>query len=236
MTLFLLAILAGFLTVLAPCILPILPIILGVGAPGASKWRPVFVVLGFILAFSVFGAAFATVGSFLGVSNETFRFIAVGLLILFGCALLFEGVYQKLMATVSAKLNVLGGKISGGSAGKTNAASGLLVGISLGLIWTPCAGPILGTILTLAATNGDLLTTAVLFAAYSLGAGIPMLGIAYGGGWIFTKLKLIGKRAELLNKLFGILVIATAITIAFGYDRVIQAYLVQFYPSGILPL
>lgn len=235
MTLFFLAILAGFLTVLAPCILPILPIVLGVGS-GTSKWRPVFVVLGFIAAFSVFGAFFATVGTFLGISNETFRQIAVVLLVLFGLSLLFEGIYQKLMARISSKLAALGAKISGGSVGKTSAISGLLVGLSLGLIWTPCAGPILGTILTLAAADGDLLTTGILFAAYSFGAGVPMLGIAYGGGWLFERMKKIGARVELLNKLFGVLVILTAITIAFGFDRIIQAYLVQFYPSGILPL
>lgn len=235
MTLFLLAILAGVLTTLAPCILPILPIILGVGT-GGSKWRPVFVVLGFILSFSILGAAFATAGSFLGVSNETFRTIAVILLLLFGAALLFESTYEKLMAGASAWLGRMGAKISSGSATKKNATSGLLVGVSLGLIWTPCAGPILGTILTLAATEGDFVTTAILFAAYALGAGLPMLGIAYGGAWFFKKFSKLGLHVHFFNKLFGILVILTALAIFFGYDRVIQAYLVEFYPEGILPL
>jgi len=234
MTLFLLAIVAGFLTVLAPCILPILPVILGVGH--GSKWRPVFVVIGFILTFSLFGAAFATVGGVAGISSDTFRTIAIILLLLFGLALVFEGVYQKLTASVSAALSRLGAKISAGSVGKSSSASGLLVGVSLGFIWTPCAGPILGTILTLAAAGGDFGTTAVLFAAYAFGSAIPMLGIAYGSGWFFPKLQKIGIHAHLLNKIFGVLIIATAIAIAFGYDRVIQTYLVEFYPEQILPL
>lgn len=234
MTLFLLAIVAGVLTTLAPCILPILPVILGVGT--GSKWRPIFVVLGFIGAFSVFGAAFATVGSFLGLSNETFRTVAIVLLVFFAFALIFEKIYQKLTAGISATLNRLGAKISAGSATKKSASSGILVGVSLGVIWTPCAGPILGTILTLAAAEGDFLTTSILFAAYSFGAGVPMLGIAYGSGWLFSKLKFLSERSHLLNRIFGILILITALGIAFGYDRVVQAFLVQFYPSGILPL
>jgi len=235
MALFLLALAAGFLTVLAPCILPVLPIILGTGAR-ASRGRPLFVVLGFVLSFSVIGAAFATAGTFLGISQDAIRIVAVVLLSLFGLSLLFEGTYQKMTARVSQSLTRLGGKMSSGSVGKTGAWSGLPVGISLGLVWTPCAGPILGTILTLAATRHDFATTAILFAAYAVGAGIPMLGIAYGGGWILARLRKIGAKAELLNKLFGLLVLATAIAIAFGFDRTVQAYLVQFYPSGILPL
>ena len=234
MTLFLLAIFAGFLTVLAPCILPILPIVLGAGT--GSRWRPVFVVIGFILSFSVFGAAFATVGTFIGISNETFRWIAVALLIVFGASLLFERTYQKITAAASARLGQLGAKVSAGSVGKTSAFSGLLVGISLGLIWTPCAGPILGTILTLAATNGNPWTVGLLFAAYGLGASVPMLGIAYGGGWILSQIKKIGAKAETLNKLFGLLIIATALAIASGYDRVIQSYLVSYYPSQLTQL
>ncbi len=235
MSLFFFAIAAGFLTVLAPCILPILPIILGSGS-GGSKWRPVYVVLGFILSFSIFGAVFATAGSFLGLSNEVFRTIAIVLLFIFGFALVFESVYQKFTAGFSAKLSQLGAKISGG--GKKHGAliEGLLIGVSLGLIWTPCAGPILGTILTLAVTEGDVITVGILFGAYSFGAAVPMLAIAYSGGWFFEKMKRIGSHVDLLNKIFGMLILLTALAIVFGYDTVIQSYLLRFYPSDLLGL
>ncbi len=235
MTLFFLAIAAGALTILAPCILPILPIVLSVGS-GSSKWRPLFVVIGFILSFSILGAFFTTAGNFLGVSNATFRWIAVVLLILFGLALLFEGVYQRLISKFSGLMSSAGTVVASSGSGKSQIVSGLLVGLSLGLVWTPCAGPILGTIITLAVTNGDTITTGLLFAAYALGAGIPMLGIAYGGSWVFTKLKIVGTRAILLDKIFGVLVILTALAIATGIDLQIQAYLIQWYPSGILML
>lgn len=220
MTLFFLAIAAGVLTVLTPCILPILPIVLSMGS-GAPKWRPIFVVTGFILSFSVLGAFFTTAGNVLGVSDAAFRMVAVVLLILFGLALLFGNAYQRLTAEFSRTASAVGG---------------FLVGLSLGLLWTPCAGPILGTIITLAATNGDTLTTGLLLAAYALGAGIPMLGIAYGGSWIFAKLKTVGVRAVLLDRILGAFVILSALAIATGADLMIQAWLIRYEPSGILLL
>jgi cytochrome c-type biogenesis protein len=234
MTLFFLAILGGLLTVLAPCVLPILPIVLATGS--GSRWRPVFVVVGFVLSFSVLGAAFAVVGSFLGVSDAAFRWIAVVLLACFGLALLFENAYERLIARASAWLGQLGARVGAGSIGKSSALSGLLVGVSLGIVWTPCAGPILGTILTLAATRKDLLVTTILFGAYAIGAGLPMLGIAYGGSWVMRKLKLVGERAALMNRVFGVLILLTAVAIATGYDQVLAAGLLRFYPSGTLPL
>lgn len=231
MLIFFLAIAAGFLTILAPCILPILPILLGT-SNGRSKYRPLLIILGFVGSFSLVGAALATAGTFLGISSGTFRIIAVVLLLLFGFALLFEGVYEKLSAMIQPALARLSVKVSGGSATKTDALSGLLVGISLGFIWTPCAGPILGTIFTLASKTKDYLTTMLLMLAYAIGAGVPMLAIAYGSRGLQTKLKGIGSHQRTLNKIFGVLVILTAIAIATGYDTVVQTWLSQFYPSG----
>jgi cytochrome c biogenesis protein CcdA len=229
MTLFFLAIAAGFLTILAPCILPVLPILLGTSG-GRSRLRPVMVILGFITSFSLLGAAFATAGTFLGITNDALRTVAGVLLLIFGLALLFERVYDQLMASIQPLLGRLSARVSGSSATKTDALSGVLVGLSLGLVWTPCAGPILGTILTLASQTRDFLTTLFLFFAYALGAGIPMLGIAYGGFALQTRLKQFGRLQPLLNKIFGGIVVATAIGILTGYDRIIVAGLLQYFP------
>lgn len=233
MAVFFLAIAAGFLTILAPCILPILPILLGTSG-GRSKWRPVTIVLGFVGSFSIIGAAFATAGSFLGIGSETLRYAAVVLLVLFGSALLFEGVYDRLAAKIQPALARLSAKVSRGSATKGDAVSGILVGVSLGLIWTPCAGPILGTILTLASKTKDFVTTMLLMFAYALGAGLPMLGIAYGSHALQARIQAVGKHHDLLNKAFGVLVITAALAILTGYDLRIQTWLIRFYPSGII--
>ncbi len=233
MTLFFLAIAAGILTILAPCILPVLPFLLGTSG-GRSKWRPFMIVAGFIGSFAVIGAAFATAGTFLGISNDALRTIAGVILLFCGAALCFEKLYEKLSIKIQPLLAKLGSSVSHGSALKTDALSGLAVGASLGLVWTPCAGPILATIITLAARTSDYVTTALLFFAYALGAGIPMLAIAYGSRHLQEKLRAAGRWRSIFNMIFGLLIIAAAIGILTGYDQVAQAWLVAHLPIGSL--
>lgn len=230
---FFLALAAGFLTILAPCILPLLPFLLGTSG-GRSKWRPVAIILGFVGTFSIVGAALATAGTFLGIESGTLRYVAVALLLLFGFALLFEPLYEKLTAGVGAALARLGGKVQKGNIRDQGILSGVLVGFSLGLIWTPCAGPILGAILTIGARTKDFLTTMLLMLAYAIGAGLPMLAIAYGGQKLQHRLLKIGKAQPVLNKVFGVLIIAMALAILTGYDIVFQTWLIQFYPESYL--
>jgi cytochrome c biogenesis protein CcdA len=231
MAIFFLAIAAGFLTILAPCILPILPFLLGTGG-GRSRWRPLMIIAGFVGTFSVVGAAFATAGTFLGVGNDALRTVAVILLLLFGLALIFEKAYDALMARLQPVLARWSAKVSGGAVTKTGAASGLLVGVSLGLIWTPCAGPILGSILTLASRTSDYLTTMLLMFAYALGAGVPMGLIAYGGNALQRRLVSVGKWHRAANVVFGLLVVTMAVLILTGYDLILQTWLIQFYPES----
>lgn len=230
MALFFLAVAAGFLTILAPCILPVLPILLGT-AGGRSKWRPLMIVAGFVAAFAVIGAALATAGTFLGISNDALRTVAGVVLLLFGLALLFEEAWAKLAAKIEPALTGLGLRLSGDAARKTDAASGLLVGLSLGLVWAPCAGPILGTILTLAANTKDFLTTLLLMFAYAFGAGLPMLGIAYGSHRVQERLKAAGSAWKTLNRVLGALVILTSLAILTGYDRIAVAWLLTYLPA-----
>lgn len=236
MTLFFLAIAAGFLTILAPCILPVLPFLLGT-AGGRSKWRPVMIIAGFVGSFTLIGAALATAGTFLGISNDSLRLLAGVLLLLFGAALFFEKAYEKLTVKIQPLLAKLGTDVAAGSSVKTDAWSGVLVGVSLGLVWSPCAGPILGTILTLAARTSDYVTTALLFFAYAIGAGVPMLAIAYGSNRLQAKFRSVGRLQPVLNKIFGALVILTAVAILTGYDQVVQTWLVERFPvDSILTL
>ncbi|MEY4744163.1 MAG: hypothetical protein RL272_108 [Candidatus Parcubacteria bacterium] len=230
-SIFFLAIAAGFLTILAPCILPLLPFLLGTSG-GKSRLRPLMIVVGFVASFSVLGAAFATAGTFLGVSNDALRSAAVALLLLFGLALFFEKTYEKAMSRLQPLLARWSAKLSGKAALRTDAWSGIIVGVSLGLVWTPCAGPILGSILTLASRTSDYVTTLLLMFAYAFGAGVPMLAVAYGGNALRRRLLGIGKWQSVLNKVFGLLVVATAVLMLTGYDLRLQAWLIRFYPSS----
>lgn len=232
MTFVLLALAAGALTILAPCILPLLPIILG-GTQGASRWRPIAVVVGFIITFSAVGAALATAGSFAGIMPDTLRNIAVILLIVLGLLLIFPALYQKLQVPMERMMASRGQQLAQAGT-KHGLWGGLLVGVAMGLIWTPCAGPVLGSILTLAATSQDTLTTTLLLAAYSIGAGIPMLVIAYTGRKLVSWLAAHGKAVTILNRVFGVLLILAALAIATGIDRSIQTFLLPYLPSFVL--
>jgi cytochrome c biogenesis protein CcdA len=110
--------------------------------------------------------------------------------------------------------------------------SGFVLGLTLGLIWTPCAGPVLGSILTLIATQGNVGSAGILLTAYAIGAGIPMLIIAYGGQYITTRVRIISRYTTILQQVFGVLIIALAIAMFFQFDTQIQAWLTQHYNFG----
>ncbi len=111
-----------------------------------------------------------------------------------------------------------------------------MLGAALGLIWTPCAGPVLGSILTLIATSRDSAAGSALLVAYALGAAIPMLAIAYGGQAVTTRIRSVTRFAPILRQTFGAIVIAVAVATYLHYDTLIVAWLASLYPNGQLGL
>ena len=109
---------------------------------------------------------------------------------------------------------------------------GLLLGLSLGAVWTPCAGPVLAAILTLIATEPPGVSTAVLLLAYSTGAALPMLAIAYGGQAAASHVRRISRHAHRVQQVFGVVVIAVALAMLLEVDGQVTAWLSQFYPSS----
>lgn len=226
----LLALLAGILTVAAPCILPVLPIILGTSIGQQSRWRPFFIALGFVVTFSGFTMLFAVFSNLLGVSSNVLRTISIFLLLFFGVALIIPNWFEKITSKFTRYARKIANPKSGGH------KSGFVLGATLGVVWTPCAGPILGTILTLVATQTDLARASILITAYAFGAGIPMIAIAYGGQYVTVRIKSISKYSGLLQRVFGVIIIALAIAMIFQYDILLQNKLLEFYPGGQLIL
>lgn len=108
---------------------------------------------------------------------------------------------------------------------------GFFIGVTLGIIWTPCAGPVLGSILTLIATSKEISKAVILMLAYALGAGLPMLAVAYGGQWASKNVRKIAPYSRRIQQVFGVLIFGLAISILFQYDVLIQAKLTQLFPS-----
>jgi cytochrome c biogenesis protein CcdA len=111
-----------------------------------------------------------------------------------------------------------------------------VLGTTLGLVWTPCAGPVLGSILTVVATSKDAAWASTLLVVYAIGAAIPMLAIAYGGQAVTSRVRRIARISPKLQQGFGVVVIAFAVASYFQYDTLIVAWLTAFYPQGQLGL
>jgi cytochrome c biogenesis protein CcdA len=222
------AVLAGVLTVGAPCILPILPILLGSTVGQTNKHRPLMIALGFIVTFAAAGLTLSFLASNLGVMPDTLRRTAIILLAIFGIFLIWPTPFEKLQSYLSGLI----GRAQQVSrqAGEGN-LGGFVLGVMLGLIWTPCAGPVLGSILTLVATSTDLGKAGVLITAYAIGAGIPMLVIAYGSQYVTTRVAAFARYARRLQQIFGFLIIGLAIAMYFQYDLLLQAKLLDLFPG-----
>ncbi|MEZ4180072.1 MAG: cytochrome c biogenesis CcdA family protein [Candidatus Doudnabacteria bacterium] len=224
------AVLAGILTIGAPCILPLLPILLG-SSIGGTKTRPVFIAGGFALTFAVVGLTLSWLTINLNLNPETLRYVAIVLLGLFGLFMLWPTPFEKLttyLSQFSTKANNFSKQAGNGNFG------GFVLGVTLGIIWTPCAGPVLGSILTLIATQTDLAAAGILLIAYAIGASIPMLLIAYGGQYASTKVRSFTPYTTKIQQVFGVIIIAIAVLMIFNLDTVIQAKILGIYDFGSL--
>lgn len=222
-----LALLAGLLTIGAPCILPMLPVLLGTSVGQTSGSRPAWIALGFVLAFSACALLFGLFAQVLGLTQDTLRQGAIGLLFVFGLLMVYRRPFDRLALYLSPLVNRV--SAVGRKAGHGNGGA-LLLGMTLGALWTPCAGPVLGAILTLVATETDLGRAGALLLAYAAGAGVPMLAIAYGGQVMSVRVRLLARYSSRLQQAFGALVILTAIAMHYQYDTLVTVWLSGVYP------
>ncbi len=225
--LILFAFLAGIFTVLSPCILPVLPAILAAGT-FQGRWRPLGIILGLVLSFTFFTLALTTLVHATGVSPDILRYIAITVLILFGFVMIFPRLSDKFAEWTGPIANIIQVKQSSGF------SSGFVFGMALGLLWTPCAGPILASITTLVATQSVSWLVILMTLAYSLGAAFPMFLIAYSGSKVIQSSRFLMQHTEGIRKLFGSLMIAAAIAIAFHWDMNLQQKIATLIPTVLI--
>ncbi len=217
--------LAGVVTVLSPCILPVLPIVLS-SSFGRGKSRPFGIVLGFVSSFTIFTLFLTAIVRVLGIPAESLRYFSIILVFLFGLSLLFDKV-QSTLEQLFSKLS----RFVPRTDNKEGFTGGLIVGLTIGLLWTPCVGPILGSVISLALTGSVSLSAFLITLSYSLGTAIPMFVLIYGGQNVLSKHPLLVKNTSKIQKVFGIIMILTAISIYFNFDRQFQNYIIQKFPS-----
>jgi cytochrome c-type biogenesis protein len=228
-----LALMAGIVTIAAPCTLPVLPILLGASVGHTSRLRPAMIALGFVLSFSVVALALSAITRIFDFDPNLLRTGAAILLLGFGLLMIWPAPFEWLSIRV-------GGLVHRGSAAlvpqRQGNFGGLVLGTTLGLVWTPCAGPVLASILTLVATSRDVAWASALLVVYAIGAALPMLAIAYGGQAATTRVRSIARYSPRLQQAFGAVVIAFALASYFQYDTLIVAWLTGFYPQGQIGL
>jgi len=230
-----LALLAGLLTIASPCVLPVLPILLGTAispsGEAPSRTRPLFIIAGFILSFSAFAMLLGAVSSSIHIAQEFLRNIAIALLALTGLLRLWPRPYEWLVAQLRIPLQRLG---SVSPEPRPSSTGGFILGMSLGAVWTPCAGPVLASILVLVVKAQDLGWSSLLLLMYAIGAALPMLAILYGGQYMSSQVRVIARYSERLQQLFGVLVIVTACAIYLQYDVLVTVWLSSLFSSHSL--
>ena len=222
MTLLVIAYLGGALTILSPCILPILPFVFArAGQPFLKSTLPM--LAGMAVTFVGIATLAAVGGSWAIHANEYGRLAALALLAVFGLSLLSPRV----AASLTRPVVDLGNRLTSaaGNPGAPTAAGSALLGVATGLLWAPCAGPILGLVLTGAALQGANFQTTLLLLAYAAGAATS-LGIAlFAGGRVFARLKQSLHLSERLRQGLGATVLAGVTVIALGADTGLLARL-----------
>jgi cytochrome c biogenesis protein CcdA len=228
----LLAVLAGILTIAAPCTLPMLPILLGASIGRTSQLRPAMIALGFVVSFSAVALLLGALTRAFDFDPNVLREAAAILLLGFGLLMLWPAPFEWLSIRLNGWLNLSNAV----GTQRDGALGGLVLGTTLGLVWTPCAGPVLGSSLTLVATSKNLAWAGTLLIAYAIGAAIPMLAIAYGGQAATTRVRSLVRISPLIQQGFGVVVIGFALAAYFQYDTLIVAWLTSIYPTGQIGL
>src|SRR3989344_5772435 len=222
------AFLAGVVTILSPCILPILPIILSssIGTTQIGKARPFGVITGFILSFTFFTLFLSTIVRLSGIPAESLRIFSVVVIALFGISMLIPK-FQYWTEILFSKLS----QFLPQSQNKTGFGGGILIGLSLGLLWTPCVGPILASVISLAITGSVNLDAVFITLAYAFGTAIPMFFIMVAGQTALRKAPWLLNNASHIQKTFGVLMILTALAIFFNLDRKFQTFILNVFPN-----
>jgi cytochrome c biogenesis protein CcdA len=227
-----LSFLAGALTSVSPCILPLVPILLA-SALQEHPAGPLALTLGLAISFAGLGVVLASVGFVLGIDAGVIRIGAALLMACFGIVLLSASLQERLALAGTPLMNRANVLLSGITGAGLVGQFGL--GLLLGLVWAPCAGPTLGAAVGLAADSGTALHAALMMILFGLGAATPVLVLAYGSrrlaGTGRPGLRVFGVVGK---PVMGVALVAIAAFVLTGTDKIVEAALAQAMPNWLL--
>jgi cytochrome c biogenesis protein CcdA/thiol-disulfide isomerase/thioredoxin len=210
-SLIVLGLLAGAITAISPCVLPVLPILLAGSATGPPR-RPYAIVAGLVASFTIFTLFAAALLDALGLPDDFLRNLAIVLLFVLAATLVFPRFGDLVTTPLARVARRPSGDLGGG----------FLLGASLGLVFVPCAGPVLAAVAVIAAEREVGLDAFVLTLAYAVGAGLPMLAVAVAGQRALSRTKTVQARAATVRRGLGVVIGAAALAIALDFDRPFQ--------------
>jgi cytochrome c-type biogenesis protein len=229
-----LALLAGILSTLSPCVLPLLPLVLG-AAVSEHRLGPAALAAGLALSFVVIGLFVALFGFAIGLDLDVFRSVAAVLLIAIGGVLMLPRLQTRLAVAAGPVSNWAQSRAGGFS---TSGVGGqFLLGLLLGAVWSPCVGPTLGAASLLAARGENIGEVALTMIAFGLGAALPLLVLG-----TLSREALMRWRDRLLTAghsgkaLLGVLLIAIGVLILSGLDKTLETVLVDASPAWLTNL
>lgn len=230
----LLAMLAGGLSTLSPCVFPLLPLVAG-GSLQAHRAGPLVMGLGMVTTFALLGLLLGLAGPWLGLDDTGLRKVGGGLLLLMGVIMLLSRMrdgFSRWISPLANGANRLSFRLDAASL-----AGSFGLGATLGLVWSPCSGPLLISALTLVATEGHAVQGTVTLAAFGLGAAAPLILAAYASRSAFLRLRGgVLKHAHRMQQGFGVLLMLLGVAILFGWDKRFESTLVGLMPDQWLGL
>ena len=218
------AFVAGLLTILAPCTLPVVPLVLG-GAAGGGRRRVAGVFTGFAASFITVTVVISAALAGLGVTTAGLRLVAVAVLGVAGLILALPRLAAEIERRIPSRATAMTAGFTPGF------ASGLAIGAGIGLVWAPCVGPIMAAVLAAAAVSGPTTASLAIAVAYVAGAILPLAAIARWGRRATASFQ--GRRGERLQRLFGVAMTASALLVLTGLDVPIQAGLTAALPADL---
>lgn len=232
MTTTVVAFLAGVLSVLSPCVLPLLPMVLG-AAVSEHRFGPAALAAGLALSFTAIGLFIALFGFGLGVSGDVFRYAAAIVMMALG-AVLMAPVLQARVAVVAGPLSNwteqrFGSFSSSGLPGQFG------VGLLLGAVWSPCVGPTLGAASILAARGENLASVAFTMMAFGVGAGLPLLLLGFASRELLMRWRgrlMTGGKA--MKTVMGAFLVIAGAAVLSGFDKTLEAWLNRLSPAWLL--
>lgn len=229
-----LALIAGVLSTLSPCVLPLLPIVIGTAA-SEHRFGPLALAVGLAVSFVVIGMLVSTVGLAVGLDGDTLRIAAAGIMVLAGAALLLPRLQQALTSAATPLANWASGTLSSGTFGGWHGQ--FAVGLLLGMVWSPCVGPTLGAASALAAQGKDLPQVTMTMLLFGIGAALPLLlaGMVSREAMLRMRGRLMSTGGA-MKKALGAMLVVVGLSVATGLDKLIEARLVDWSPEWLTAL